>query len=336
MKNIIYQKIAPKESEDIVLTVISPMFNEEDNVLSTLKKIASILEPLGKKYQIVFVNDGSTDNTLEKCKQALKDCPMLEVVSYFPNQGRGKALREGFKYARGRYIFTIDFDLSYDESHIIKMYEELVKNPHIDAILVSSYMPGGKTIGVSFLRLLLSKAGNMILRASFNPKIYTSTCVVRGYKKGVIQNLWLDSDDKDIHLEILSKLIMLGYKVKEIPGILRKRKSGRSKFAFKATSVSHILFTITERPALYLGVLGIFFLAVSFIFSLILVYFRLFPEQVHFHNVLGRFVSSTFVIFLTIVALQSLSFSLIALLLGVLRKEIIKLQAHFKKGEMRE
>jgi dolichol-phosphate mannosyltransferase len=324
------KNLASVEYGQIELSIVAPMFNEQNNIETTLQKLTSVLETAEKKYEIIFVNDGSTDETLSICENAKKEFPTLRIVSYVPNQGRGKALREGINHARGKYICTIDFDLSYDETHILRMYSEITQHVNIDAVLVSCYMPGGKTEGVSPFRLFISKTGNMILRTAFPQKIYTSTCVVRCYKREVIQSIPLDSDDKEIHLEILSKLFALGHKVKEIPGTLTKRKMGKSKFKFKATSISHLLFTLTERPALYLALIGVVFLFASLMFSAILIYFRIYPEVVSEYKIFGRLISSTFIVFLTVIGFQSFILSFLALLIGGLRKEIIRTQAMIK------
>ncbi len=131
------------------------------------------------------------------------------------------ALRKGFKESRGEIIVSIDADLSYDPGYILDLVETLKKEPDLDFVLASPYMPGGGVQNVPFHRLWISKLGNKILRLAMPNRIYTSTGIFRAYRKKVLDSLELESDGKEIHLEILSKAIALGYSVKEKPAILR-------------------------------------------------------------------------------------------------------------------
>ncbi|HOX37021.1 MAG TPA: glycosyltransferase [Candidatus Brocadiia bacterium] len=240
----------------VEITVIAPMFNEEENVSSTVERISAAMNELGVPWEFVMVNDGSADGTLAAAQaQAAKDA-RIRVVSYPKNRGRGKALREGFKAARGRYILTTDFDLSYSPDHLVRMYRTLKENPDIDAVLGSAYMPGGRAEGVPWFRLFISRAGNRFIRMAMGGRFHTITCVLRGYRREVVQGLELQSDGKEIHLEILSKLVALGCNVVEIPAVLRGRSKGRSKFRFRRTSLSHLMFGLFEQPMMFFGAAG--------------------------------------------------------------------------------
>jgi dolichol-phosphate mannosyltransferase len=239
------------------LSVIIPMFNEEANVRSTIDRVEATLSSLGKPFEILPVNDGSTDSTLKKLDEIARKNPRVRVVSYWKNGGRGKALRYGFKAARGELIASIDADLSYEPEYILKMVQALHEDSDVDIILASAYMPGGATEGVPRDRLLISKVGNRILRLSIAEDIHTVTCIVRCYRRAVIESLDLESDDKEIHLEILSKAIAMGFRIKEIPAVLRARIKGKSKFKFRSTAVTHLVFTAFERPVLLFGIIGI-------------------------------------------------------------------------------
>ena len=239
------------------LSVIIPMFNEEANVRSTIDRVEATLTSLGKPFEILPVNDGSTDSTLKELDEIASQNPRVRVISYWKNGGRGKALRYGFKAARGELIASIDADLSYEPEYILKMVQVLNEDTEVDIVLASAYMPGGATQGVPRDRLLISKVGNRILRLSIAEDIHTVTCIVRCYRREVIESLDLESNDKEIHLEILSKAIAMGFRIKEIPAILRARIKGKSKFKFRSTAVTHLIFTAFERPVLLFGIIGI-------------------------------------------------------------------------------
>jgi len=256
--------------KEIDLSIIAPMYNEEENIERTVTMIRDAMKDFPGEWEFIMVDDGSTDGTRAAAERAAKDDPHLRVIGYSTNAGRGKALRHGFAAARGKVIATTDFDLSYHPDHILRMYEELVKDPEVDVVLASAYMPGGSVSGVPWFRLFVSKLGNKILRFALGGRFYTITCIVRAYRRDVIRSLELESDGKEIHLEILSKLVALGYNITEIPARLEGRKKGKSKFKFRATTLSHLLFGLFERPMMLFGFLGAFFLLLGFLVGLYL------------------------------------------------------------------
>src|SRR4030067_2970777 len=226
------------------LSIVIPMFNEAENVKSTLYRVEEAIAPFRGTYEIIPVNDGSLDNTLEVLKRIESQNGKVRVVSYPRNIGRGMALRKGFKESKGEIIVSIDADLSYDPHYILDLIKTLRINPDIDFVLASPYMPGGGVQNVPFLRLCISKLGNRILRFAIPNRIYTSTGIFRAYRRKVLDSLELEADGKEIHLEILSKALALGFRVKEIPAILTNRKRGKSKFKFKKTATSHLIFSM--------------------------------------------------------------------------------------------
>lgn len=313
------------------------MYNEEDNLQNTLQQIKQEMHNNQiDDYEIIFVNDGSTDNTWSKAKELEKKEEKLKVIGYSLNQGRGKALRTGFDYATGDIIITIDFDLSYEVTHIGRMINYLYENPIIDIVLVSAYMKGGKTIGVSPFRLLISKLGNYLYRYAFSQKIYTSTCVVRAYRKQAIKNLYLHSDDKEIHLEIISKALANNSKIAEIPGILTKRKKGISKFKFKATSISHLLFLIHEKPFLIFGILGFVLFVIGFFASAILIYTRFGENEIFNQSFISRISSPSFVLMLFLFGFQFIGLGFLGVQNSFLKRELFKIQSMLKKHENKQ
>jgi len=117
------------DPDEIELTVIAPMYNEADNIETTISMIKETLSDFDKPWELLLVDDGSDDNTLEIARRFETKMPNLRVLHYPINCGRGKALRTGFNHARGKYIVTTDFDLSYSPHHIIQIYEQLTTPP---------------------------------------------------------------------------------------------------------------------------------------------------------------------------------------------------------------
>jgi dolichol-phosphate mannosyltransferase len=316
-----------KRESQIDVSVIVPMFNEEENVTRTLKRLSSVLDSTDKKWEIVIVDDGSTDNTKKLVEDYSHLSGGIKMFSYAPNQGRGKALRVGFQRAQGTIVCTTDADLSYDERHIAKMIKLLEQNQDIDLVIGSPYIEGGKAEGVPFLRLLLSRLGNKILGFAMKGKLSTVTGVLRAYRQECIRSLELESDGKEIHLEILSKALSMGYKAMEMPATLKARKKGKSKFKFKATALSHIIFSFFEKPIILFGLVGLFMLFLGFLGGVYVIYLwqkgALNPNR----------PLMTLIVLLVVSGIQVLLFGFLGTQLVHLRKEIYKIQKENKNLE---
>ncbi|MDH3928898.1 MAG: glycosyltransferase family 2 protein, partial [Deltaproteobacteria bacterium] len=155
---------------------------------------------------------------------------------------------------------------------------------------------------------------------TFPQSFKTSTCILRGYRKEVLEALELESNGKEIHLEILSKVCALGFVVKEIPAILRNRKGGTSKFKFRRTSSSHLLFSVFERPILLFGLAGLFFIFSGFLIGCYIVWLRYFGTL----NPSRPLVP--LMIILLLLGSQFFCFAFIAIQNNHLRNEVYRLQ----------
>jgi dolichol-phosphate mannosyltransferase len=302
------------------LSIVIPMFNEADNAETTLNRVKEALAPFQGTFELIAVDDGSTDNTRVLLERLAEKDPNIRFVSYPKNRGRGKALRTGFKAATGEIVVSIDADLSYDPCYIRDLVEPLRTDPDVDFVLASPYMPGGGVRDVPFLRLWISKLGNKILRFTMPNRIYTSTGIFRAYRRDVLECLDLESDGKEIHLEILSKAVATGYRVKEIPAVLTSRKKGKSKFKFRKTAISHLVFSFFEKPMIVFGFLGMLALIVGCVMGFYVAYLRfaglLTPNR----------PLVTFALLLILGGIQILSFGFIAIQILSLRREILRVQ----------
>ncbi|OPZ58561.1 MAG: Undecaprenyl-phosphate 4-deoxy-4-formamido-L-arabinose transferase [Deltaproteobacteria bacterium ADurb.Bin510] len=306
------------DSAQPLISVVIPMYNEAENAATTLKRVAETLA--GLDYELLPVNDGSTDATAAELERLAAADARIRPQGYGVNAGRGRALRTGFAAARGTYVASIDADLSYEPEYILRMVETLEAEPEVDLVLASAYMPGGAAEGVPFKRLWLSRLGNKVLNLSMSENIYTSTCVVRCYRRFVLDCLDLESDGKEIHLEVLSRALAMGFRVREIPAVLRSRKLGKSKFAFGTTASSHLLFTVLERPMLLFGLLGAVLSLVGVLMAVaILIMFAqgtLNPDR----------PLITVMLLFVLGGMQILSLGFLAAQMTYLRKEILKIR----------
>lgn len=300
------------------------MFNEEEVISHTISGISGELEPLDIGWELILVNDGSADGTVEICRREAEGDSRIKLIDYSPNRGRGYALRRGFAAAAGDFVVSIDADLTYSPDHIVRIWREL-KQSGADIVLGSAYMKGGRTINVPFKRLLVSRLGNMILGLALPGSLRTITCVLRGYRRKVLESLELESEDKEVHLEILAKAISVGFKVKEIPAVLTARRKGKSKFRFKATSISHLLFSFYQKPMIVFGLVGLVMLTVGFVLGIVYVIQR-------YMGILDPLRPMYILMILLLLAgIQMLSFGFVANQIGIIKKEIYRVQKESKE-----
>jgi dolichol-phosphate mannosyltransferase len=301
------------------ISVIIPMYNEEDNVLRTLVEVNSVMKNYND-YEILVVDDGSKDNTYRLAEEFSSDNPNVHIIKQPVNMGMGKALRTGFEHARGDILITIDADLSYSASHINLLASELINNPSIDIAVGSPYMEGGDVKNVPFIRLFISRIANKFVGYSMPENLSTVTSVLRAYRREVLDSMELESNGTDINLEILSKAIATRYKIKEVPAVLEGRELGQSKLKFRSKTISHVLFSLYEKPMILFGVIGLLLLLIGIISGIYLFY----------EYLLGTLDPTRplmlFMVLMIISGIQILIFGFVATQISLLKREIYIVQ----------
>lgn len=306
------------------ISVVVPMHNELDNLPATIDRIAAELGSTHRAFEIVAVDDGSTDATSARLQSMAQGDSRLQVVTYPRNRGRGYALRRGFAAARGATIVTIDADLSYAPEHIVGMISILDERPEVDFVVGSPYTKGGTTENVPAGRLWISRWGNRILGLAMPGGLTTVTGILRAYRREVLDVLDLESNDKDLHLEIVSKAIAAGFVPAEMPATLTGRRRGKSKFYFKATVASHLIFSFYEKPILLFGLIGALMMGLGFGTGLHLIYLW----QTEALNPDRPLVSLT--VILMVAGLQVLLFGFLGSQIVQIRRELFRTQKTVK------
>ena len=197
-----------------MISLVIPMYNEENNVENTLKRLDEVMKKLKAQYEIVVVNDGSSDNTLEVLNKAQKEYKKLSILSYLPNKGPGAAFREGFTKAKGDIIITLDADLSFSPDDIPRLLEKI---QDADVVIGSQHMKGAKMINIPAWRIFVSKVAIALDKLILNIKLTSLSSFFVAYKSNVIKNLNFVSNGFDAQPEIIVKLYKQGRKIKEIP-----------------------------------------------------------------------------------------------------------------------
>jgi glycosyltransferase involved in cell wall biosynthesis len=209
-----------------LVTIVAPAFNEADIVDANVERICAYMDTLADRYrwEIVLVDDGSTDATAELAAAVAARHPEIVVERHPVNLGLGQALRTGFRRARGAYVVVVDLDLTYAPEHIGQMLDRLHQK-RADIVLASPYMAGGRTSRVPWTRRMLSRWGNRFLALTARGvvpggNISTLTGMVRAYDARFLRSLNLKSTGMEINTEIIYKGTVLNARIEEVPAHL--------------------------------------------------------------------------------------------------------------------
>lgn len=203
------------------VSVILPAFNEEAILEASLQEVHAYLGGLSERYdwEIVVVNDGSTDSTAEIAEKFASMYERVRVLHHFVNFNLGQALRFAFNHCDSDFIITIDSDLSYAPEHIGQLLDAM-ETTRAKIVIASPYMKGGRATAVPLFRLFLSRCANRFLALTARQKLSTLTGMARAYDRRFLQTLDLKAMDVEINTEIIYKAQLLRAKVVEIPAHL--------------------------------------------------------------------------------------------------------------------
>lgn len=208
------------KSDSVDVSIICPAFNESAGIGNAIAKLAQCIDALPCSAEVLIVNDGSDDSTVEKARDAIGGDRRFRLLSHKVNFGRGRALRTGFREARGRILITSEGDLSWGADVIARMVDYLGAHPAMDAVFASPHLAGGGYRNVPRHRVLLSKIGNKVLGFLYTGGLTMTTGMTRAYRAAVIKPHLFTHDGKELHLEISHRLLTLGYRIGEVSAVL--------------------------------------------------------------------------------------------------------------------
>jgi glycosyltransferase involved in cell wall biosynthesis len=203
------------------LSVIVPLYNEEESVVPLHEAIVGALDPLGMEYEILFVDDGSRDATFRNASEMARADPRLRVIKFRRNCGQTPAMAAGIDHARGKILITMDGDLQNDPADIPKFLEKIAEGN--DIVCGWRHKRQDKLIS----RKIPSIIANWIIGKITGVPIKDNGCSLKAYRAEIIKSVPLYSD---MHRFIPAMTSMAGTKVAEIKVNHRARKFGVSKY----------------------------------------------------------------------------------------------------------
>jgi glycosyltransferase involved in cell wall biosynthesis len=266
-----------KKEKFIYISAVLPAYNEEQNIKPIYSELKSVLSKLNKPFEIIFVNDGSTDNTQKVLEELYKsEEGILKIVELKRRFGKAATLKMGFISAKGELIITLDSDLQDDPNEIPKFLKKLEGG--FD--LVSGWKQERKD---SLSKILYSKIFNFIVKLFFGIKLHDFNSGFKLYKSEVVKRLNIYGE-LHRYIPILAKYE--GYKIAELPIAHRKRKSGNSKYGMMR--IFHGFFDLITiifltkyraRPLHFFGYIGLVFFLTGFVISLYLTSIKIFEHE---------------------------------------------------------
>lgn len=207
------------EEQVVKVSVVIPVYNEEQNVTGLLERIKEVFEPLGWSFEAIFVDDGSTDKTVEALQEQKRSKPWLRIIALDRNYGQTCAIAAGFGASRGAIIATLDGDLQNDPGEIPRLMEMLDGCDAVAGWRVDRQDP--------WLRRVATRIANGVLTKLSGESIHDSACSLKIYKRACIEGLTLY---EGLHRFMPTLIRMRGFRVIEVPVSHHQRNAGKTKY----------------------------------------------------------------------------------------------------------
>jgi glycosyltransferase involved in cell wall biosynthesis len=204
-----------------VISIVIPAFNEEKTIGNVIEDTATVMDSLKLPYEIIVIDDGSTDNT-----RRVATIYKATVLSHEKNRGKGYAERKGFRHAQGDIVVTIDGDGAHNPKEITSLITPLLNGTDIAA---GSRFMGNGPYSTSRLNLLGNILFNMSIMIMTGRRVTDSQTGFRAIKKDVLHKLNLESQGYEIETEITVKSLKNGFKFREEPITVNRREYDTSK-----------------------------------------------------------------------------------------------------------
>jgi len=218
------------------LSVVVPVFNEEENLPILIPKLVEVLKGLPFSYEMIFVDDGSSDGSRRILKDMTSQYPSLRVLGFKGNRGLSAALVAGMREARGKKIVTLDSDLQNDPKDIPVLLEYLDRYD-----MATGWRQERQD---QWLKRISSKIANAVRNWLSGENIQDSACTLRAFKKECFEEIPLFNG---MHRFFSTLVKMEGYRIVEVPVSHHPRKFGKSKYNIRNRMVRSFIDLLVVR-----------------------------------------------------------------------------------------
>ena len=263
------------------LSIIVPLFNEKESLPELLAWIRSVMDANKFSYELIFVDDGSTDGSWAEIQELAKGDGRIKGISFRRNYGKSAALYEGFAIAEGRVVVTMDADLQDSPEEIPEMYRMIVEDGW-------DIVSGWKQLRVdnTFTKNLPSKLYNATARKITGLKLHDMNCGLKAYKNEVVKNVEVYGE---MHRYIPYLAKNAGFtKITEKPVHHQKRKYGKSKFGMERFVNGFLdllslwfLSTFGKKPMHFFGFSGLLMFFIGFVMTVWIIIAKLVHQAHH-------------------------------------------------------
>jgi glycosyltransferase involved in cell wall biosynthesis len=236
-------------------SVVVPFFNEQENIPPLYMKITEVMDALGEPYELIFVDDGSRDNSFKVLSDIYEHDHRVNLVRLRRNFGQTAALKAGFDFARGEIIISMDGDLQHDPEEIPRFLEKIEEG--FD--LVSGWRYARRDHWL--MRQLPSRAANWMMAKLSGIDLHDFGTTFKAYRREIIQEIHLYGE---LHRFIPALAGSTGARITEVPITDLARKNGKSNYGIGRTLrvfldliIVKFLQDYSTRPLQFFGLLGI-------------------------------------------------------------------------------
>jgi glycosyltransferase involved in cell wall biosynthesis len=238
------------------ITIVLPVYNEQESLPSVVPELSEVLRGLGRSYEIIAVDDGSTDDTAGVLRHLQEQEPNLRIIQFRRNFGQTPAFQAGFDHARGEVIITMDADGQQNPADIPSLLEKLEEGGYD---LVTGWRQNRKE---PLTRKMLSFFGNLVIANTSAIRIHDRGCSLKAFRRDLAKQMNLYGE---LHRFLPEMANLIGARIGEVPVSDRPRKAGKSKYGVfsRAPRVLLDLLTVSfllgysHRPMQLFGRVGL-------------------------------------------------------------------------------
>jgi glycosyltransferase involved in cell wall biosynthesis len=287
------------------ISVIVPIYNEQESIAPLCERLFGVLDDIGRRFEVICINDGSTDGSIAALQQVAAQRNELRIVNFRRNYGQTAAMMAGIDYASGNIIVSIDADLQNDPRDIPALLAKMDEGFDV----VSGWRKDRQDAAIR--RNFVSRVANWIISQISGVRLHDFGCTLKAYRREVVKDVRLYGE---MHRFVPIYASWMGARVCEIPVRHHARKFGKSKYGLERilkVTLDLVVVKFLDRylvkPIYVFGGFGLLSLLVSFLLTLFMIWLKFFEGVSMIQTPLPLLAALTF-----LVGVQSILLGLIA------------------------